>query len=234
MQLELEIEAAFGSISRMEAGKVNPTKETLLRIATVLSLSDRELDYLIGPSSSPATINEIDAAQKEVKEYFAKKGVMAYLVDDRYRLIAFSDSFAKLFRVKDERIKEEVILKTLPELLLDESYIVSQFFQADLEHNLELLLGRFQNEMGFMHDDPYYQKIMNLITNHKQANMIWEKISSNNKSLYARGDRVVHFNVLGQKFEMHYANEPLQKYKRFDIVEYIPNNWFVKMFWHLF
>lgn len=41
-QLELEIEASFGHICRIEKGDVNPTKETLLKIADVLQLSIQE------------------------------------------------------------------------------------------------------------------------------------------------------------------------------------------------
>lgn len=37
-QLELEIGASFGHISRIESGDINPTKETLLRISNVLNL----------------------------------------------------------------------------------------------------------------------------------------------------------------------------------------------------
>ena len=44
MDVELAIDAAFGSVSRMESGRVNPTKETVEKIAKALKLSDRELD----------------------------------------------------------------------------------------------------------------------------------------------------------------------------------------------
>ena len=231
MELELEINAAFGSISRIEAGKVNPTKETILRISKVLKLTDRELDYLIGPTSIPATLDEIHEAQNEIKDYFNTKGVIAYLVDDRYRLIAFSRSFIKLFnKHNDINYQKEIILKTLPELLLEPKYQLSSLFGSSVD-NLKLLLTRFNNEMGFMKDDPYYLKIIKEIKNNDKAKKIWKDINSqSNVSLFSNPQRKISFKVMGKNFKMNYSNEHLQRFKRYDVVEYIPNNWFFKEF----
>lgn len=46
--LETEIGAACGSLSRIEHGIVNPTKETLFQIARVLKLNSYETAYLFG------------------------------------------------------------------------------------------------------------------------------------------------------------------------------------------
>ncbi len=48
LSLELAIEASPGSLSRIENGKVNPTKETIVDIARVLKLETREIASLFG------------------------------------------------------------------------------------------------------------------------------------------------------------------------------------------
>ena len=48
LQLELSIGASTGSISRIENGLVNPSKETLLKIAEVLNLNFLEKAELLG------------------------------------------------------------------------------------------------------------------------------------------------------------------------------------------
>lgn len=48
LELELRIDAAFGSISRIENGITNPTKETLFAIAEALELSTYETAFLFG------------------------------------------------------------------------------------------------------------------------------------------------------------------------------------------
>lgn len=49
-QLELEIMAdlSFGTICRIENGKTNPSKETLIKISSVLSLKPLEILNLLG------------------------------------------------------------------------------------------------------------------------------------------------------------------------------------------
>jgi transcriptional regulator with XRE-family HTH domain len=48
LSLELAIEASPGSLSRIESGKVNPTKETIVDIATALELETKEIACLFG------------------------------------------------------------------------------------------------------------------------------------------------------------------------------------------
>lgn len=48
LELELRINASFGSISRIENGITNPTKETLLEIAKALNLNPLETAMLFG------------------------------------------------------------------------------------------------------------------------------------------------------------------------------------------
>ncbi len=48
LELELEIDASPGSICRLEADKVNPTKETLFSISKALNLTYAETAYLFG------------------------------------------------------------------------------------------------------------------------------------------------------------------------------------------
>ncbi len=53
MELELAIESSFGSISRIEAGKVNPTKETLQKIIKTLDIRPFEASQLLGLDQEP-------------------------------------------------------------------------------------------------------------------------------------------------------------------------------------
>jgi len=48
LSLELAIEASPGSLSRIESGKVNPTKETIIDIAKALELETKEIASLFG------------------------------------------------------------------------------------------------------------------------------------------------------------------------------------------
>jgi transcriptional regulator with XRE-family HTH domain len=229
MDVELDIDAAFGSLSRMESGHTNPTKETVEKIARFLKLSDRELDYLIGPTSVPATLEECDLAIKEISPYFDEKGVIAYLVDDRLRIYSLSKSTRKLVGLSDEEYNN-IIGKTMIELILLPELKLSKFFSDGEFYNLKLIISRFISEMGYMVDDEYYQLQKALIISDKNANKLWNELNlGQNHNIWRYADRKIEFNYFGKKLELRYANEPLAKYKRFDIVEYLPNDSLTKL-----
>lgn len=51
LDLELMTGASPGSISRIETGKVNPTKETIFSISNALKLGPQDIAYLFGITS---------------------------------------------------------------------------------------------------------------------------------------------------------------------------------------
>ena len=233
MDVELAIDAAFGSVSRMESGKVNPTKETVEKIAKALKLSDRELDYIIGPTSVPATLEESTAAVNEISSYFNENGVIGYLIDERFRLFAFTKSTRAILGLTEKQYTE-IIGKTIIELLLIPEYGISKFFQDDDNYNLKRIMIKFIGEMGFMFDDEYYKLQKSLIENDSKALEIWnEALTATPEDIYRYTNRKVKLNYNNTILELHYANEPLTKYKRFDVVEYIPDSNLTKLLSHL-
>ncbi len=60
MELELEIGASPGSMSRIESGQVNPTKETIINLSKLLELSETEIASLFSiPLLTPQKILSI-------------------------------------------------------------------------------------------------------------------------------------------------------------------------------
>lgn len=233
MDLELEMDAAFGSISRIESNKTNPTRDTVLRLSQVLKLNERELDYLIGFSAVPATISEVQYACQEVAGLFSKPGVIAYLIDDRFRLCAMSDTFRKWLKIDGKTFEQVMFLKNYIALLLEPEYGLSHYIAGTgVYFNLKLLLLRFKYQMGFMFDDVSFAEAIDAIEENPMAKAVWEHISTGSgtlKSAYiSNQERKTHFNINGQKVSLQYATEPLQKYRRFDVVEYFPKSNIIK------
>jgi transcriptional regulator with XRE-family HTH domain len=79
LDLELALGAAQGSISRIESGKVNPTKETINHIASILGLNSREQAFLLVDNDGDIPREEIDNAILTVRSHFARSDVYAYL-----------------------------------------------------------------------------------------------------------------------------------------------------------
>src|SRR5690606_17634368 len=105
MELEGEIGASAGYLSRVENGEINPTKETIVTIAEKLELNDKEIDYLYGKLFYPATKEEIGRAVKQVTNYLESENVMGYLLDDRNRVWAASKTFQKILHLSDSELQ---------------------------------------------------------------------------------------------------------------------------------
>ncbi|MCA9385765.1 helix-turn-helix transcriptional regulator [Candidatus Dojkabacteria bacterium] len=91
-KLETEINASAGSISRMESGKVNPSKETLIKIIEVLNLKTHEvislfeldqnyLSQILQTSKKLSTSLELDQVlQDAVDEIAFDLGLLAAFI----------------------------------------------------------------------------------------------------------------------------------------------------------
>lgn len=107
LELEMRIETSPGSISRIESGQVNPTKETLRKIIEVLDLKSKEAILLFDLN--------FDELPKVVK--LAKKMISSLDLDEVLQIIANEivydlDLFGCLVFLCDE---EYVYAKTLTE-----------------------------------------------------------------------------------------------------------------------
>jgi len=232
LELELQINASEGMISRIETGKVNPTKETVLKITEVLHLSNWELNYVIGPFANPVSDGEVQKAKNSVSDYFNKTSVLAYMVDERSRVWFASKGFIKFIKQDPEDV-EKLYGKSIISLILDPKYRIRQFLEGDsFEDLLYNLFCRTYREMSFMQNDPYNQEAVEVIKLDKLACVQWEKVthSLNHKSIHELEMRKVSFNFGPFRIPTIYSVEPMLNNERFRIVEYVPENKIVKMF----
>lgn len=87
-QTKLEVEAglSFGTLSRIENGNINPTKETIIKIAQVLDLHDDEFNYLISLQKSSPDESEIERVVGMVSKEIKNERIPAYLIDSKLRV----------------------------------------------------------------------------------------------------------------------------------------------------
>src|SRR3990170_8386705 len=128
--LEMELDASPGSISRIENGRVNPTKETILKISEVLKLKQNEKADLLNVIPLFPSQEDIDSAIKEVGDYFNKDGVIAYMYDDWWILRAASKDLPKILNLTPEVVKK-VVGKNLLEMYFDPKLGVRGLLDTD-------------------------------------------------------------------------------------------------------
>jgi len=84
-ELELDIDASPGSISRIESGEVNPTKETIKKIAVTLELSSAETGELLGVEI--LGMDQPIAAIASFSKYLEIDEVLEKAVDSLYQIL---------------------------------------------------------------------------------------------------------------------------------------------------
>ncbi len=237
LDLELALGAAQGSISRMESGRVNPTKETINHIADILKLNNREHAFLLFDSNQDIPKEEVEEAKALVKDHFAKASVYAYLLDDRFRFWDFSQGFIKLFTKmmpsgEVEKFKEGLRGTSVIKALIDPTFGLVQFFPQGKEYEdmLYLQLSRDYFERRFMMEfDPTVKSDIELISRTPVANRIWQRVLRDPGNVNSLPSKEITFVFKGMKIKMNYARERLSSNPRFETIEYIPNNKLVRL-----
>lgn len=226
-QLEIEIGASPGSISRIENGVINPTKETLLKVADVLKLNTQQCGYLLGVTEKAAEEDEIKEVNTHLKQYLENPNILAYVSDDRWRMISISKGFQSVLGVDTDtfnQFTQSIILKTLIQLMVDDRFGVTQLFNSThLKEIIAEQLPIYFNEVGsFMVHDKIYQETVNAIERNDFALSIWEKLNSGElKNDSAFEDIIVKFQINDTEYPYKYKRISLYRINpRFEIIEY--------------
>lgn len=227
-ELEIGIDASSGSISRMESGSTNPTKETIWAIADFLQLEVRELDYILGKQDIPVTQEEVLKVKQKVKDLFSKPGFLGYILDDRYRMVYVSDTFYKILNQKPENIEG----KSIVDITLDPKYGVRDSLDPEhFEDTVKTVVERFYADMYFMMDDPYVKEDLTIIKNDPIARkFLPEKFSYKDiRWFHTQEERKAYFKLFGIKFALSYSSYQLYGHTRFAMVEYYKDSLLFKM-----
>lgn len=216
LDLELAINAAHGSISRLETGRVNPTKETLLAIAQALRLNSQENAELLGLFTFNPTGYEIDEAKVEVADYLNRDDVIAYLLDDWAFVYAISKGLSKQLGFPEKQL-EQLIGKNLHEILFDPQYGIRGIL--DPAHFMEIMtqeLARSRAEANWE-----YSKLLESLMHFPDFKTAWERSEQILKqNLYSPTNKTVYLNIAGQNLQFDFSREKLKCNPRFELIEY--------------
>ncbi len=231
LELEVAIGTTPGAISRIESGKVNPTKETILQLANILKINNVELDYLIGVTSVPATDREIEVARQEVRDFFQKK-VFAYLIDERWRFLLLSEHFRKILDLPLDLVQDTYKKVTTIQFLSEPRFqVIKQLSQSKIQEMYDFSLRYYYKEVGFMDDDEYFKDAVRSLRNYEVSNNIWSNINyENNKKYTFQEGRKMYFKLFNRfDISFTYYYEQLLNSSRFRVVVFVPDSKFVDL-----
>lgn len=235
-QLDLEMKAGIstGALSRIESNQKNATKETILAISQALNLSYVHTSFLYGDLSLPANDSEIEKAKIEAHEILSKRGKLNYLIDDRWRFIAISDTFKKLLRITPEEEKYVIGKTTMQTIVRKDSPVIKVVDPDNYLNLLEYYIPYYYSEMHHMFDDPVYLNTLDDIMSNPVARKLWNSIDQKQIKKFVEDDeRKIDFDILGRKFTLYYSFSLLPVNSRFHVIEFRTKNRVLDMFPYL-
>lgn len=123
-QSKLEVEAglSFGTISRIENGVINPTKETIIKIAKALELLDDEYHYLLSPQRSLPNTDEVNKIVDIYSNKIDSSAIPMYLMDCKFRVWYWNDRIVELLGLSKIADLDEKRGQTTMKILLSKDY----------------------------------------------------------------------------------------------------------------
>lgn len=221
LELEAAIQTSPGVISRIEAGKVNPTKETLLEISSVLRLPPTERFHLLDETYQQINEKDVSRVISNLKELFRKPGFLGYLIDDKYTVIAISESFKEFMQnlgIDPTKLERKNMLEVIfnPDLGI-RGIIKSEEFESVAIN----LLAFFNQELSYRLNEPWWKELTQDLYQYPEFKELWETTQRTEVNGYDPEARVIEFDIGGQIIKTFYNLTAIYDDPRFTIAEYI-------------
>lgn len=218
--VEVELDMSPGNLSRIENGHINPTKETVYRIAEVYGLNQSELSYLLGIFDKKPTKVELTQVRDATNNFFDRKDVFAYMLDERWNLVAVSKGFSELLGVPHLFIKG-VIGKNLLKIVFNPASPVHSKINWDDKGKMAALqLSRLKNDFGYLSDETWFKELLSDLLMFEQFKLGWEQLDKLGIDYFSDESRTVTFKLKGQAVDFIYSREVLKEFPRFTIIQY--------------
>lgn len=218
LDLETAIDASPGSISRIESGKVNPTKETLIAISNALNLTLVERSKLLDIIGLLPTAENVQAAKSEVKDYLNKPGVMAYLIDEWVFLHDVSETFLQFVGITRLHFETQLAGKHLYEVIFNPAYGIKTAIDPD---HFAVALSNEMRRTKYEIDLPtYLPELFAQLMNYPDFAKLWNETEQTIDTVFSPIAKQVSFVRSGQKIRLYFSREKLKANPRFELIEY--------------
>lgn len=153
----------------LESGRAtNPSEDVLRAVARALRLSATEIDYLLRLARASESLVSATVTP-EVLTILQAMSLPAYIVDRRWRALAWNDAFASLWEVKDAEPPLDVIRL----MLIDER--ARMHHGANLERNAVATVAMIRSGRGRWPNDERFRELSDLLSRDSVLAQAWER-----------------------------------------------------------
>lgn len=224
-ELELEIGASFGHVSRIESGRINPTKEVLLKIAEVFELAPRDKQHFLGIGLGLVSQEEVEKARKEAHDYIYNSKYPIYLSDDCCFLHDWNETALKLFGVNPNYADKHRGINKL-EILFNPDLEVRNIISEKRREKFvldQLLYFLREIDYIFRQDEDWLLFLLNTLKEkNKKFSILWNKALKNYQNKMTVGENIFPIQIDGRNIELYMSQIRVGQSSRFLITEYLP------------
>src|SRR3989344_1490383 len=219
-------------LSKIEQGRVKPTRPVVEKIMAALNLSSEERgEFLLTGGYLPSD-EEITKVIKIVKEKINSWPYPAYLIDFTWRLLTCNDATAKTFYVSPEMQKN--LIKIKPNLLefafLPKEILPVEISKGEDEKHCKPFpvaqIAQFKIEQIMRTNEKWYRELIKKMLTNDKFNRLWREITPElyQKTLLDYEYKIVKGNWLNKKItlQFHLLTSRVISDVRFQIVLYFP------------
>ncbi len=222
--LELDSDLSFGTVSRIECDQINPTKETIIKIAKALDLTSSDIEYLLEFQNANPTKEEIDKVIQKVKPMLNEEIFPGYLRDNKHRLWAYNKMLTTLFEIPDTQENRDKYLgwSVLKILFSPDFNIRKKIPLKYLNKILAEQVSAFRALAGKYSSEESMQGEIAELLKDDEFKSIWDKELLNHTEAQPKADFFILYK--GKTLEIMITRSPLTYDSRFIYTEYIPKN----------
>jgi len=220
-KLEVEADLSFGTISRIENGLTNPTKETLIKIGEILKLDDTEFNHLLIGRKATPTQEDIKNTIKQVKQLIDSSEFPAYLMDCQFRAWYWNDLILKMLEVDKSKTEKYRGSSTVKILLFSEFNLKEKIPKKKLPLIIKKQVDIYKQLVKKYKNEEFTRQEIRNLRKDDLFRAAWD-----NDTVSKETPLITDFyiNFMGKTLEMEIVNNFLNFDNRFILVRYYPKN----------
>lgn len=220
-RLEVEAGLSFGTISRIENGLVNPTKETLIKIGGILELDDSEFNFLLTGRRSTPTEKDVNYVIGKIRNLIDSSEFPAYLMDCEFRVWYWNDLVLKVLEIDKEKTEKYRGFSTVKILFHPEFNLSKKIPKRKLPSILKRQVDIYKQLVSKYKNEEFTSKEIRELRKNEMFKAAWDEVDVSEESPLFTD---FYLNFGEQTLEIEIVNNFLNFDNRFILVRYYPKN----------
>jgi len=221
-KLEVEVGLSFGTISRIENGVINPTKETIYKISSFLGLDCSEFNYLIGFNTIYPSTTDVNHVINKSQRNLTETGFPSYIIDSKFRIWQWNKMILDLFNISETQANKLLGQSHTRFVFSPEFGIIDKVPKDKLDEVIRQYVWRYRKVINKCRFESTIIEEINHLKSNNLFYKAWQEFERYDKDISFGDD--FYYNYEGKMLSILVNMNELQFDNRFILVRYYPKD----------